>query len=242
MPLQWDLAALSGTAYDADGFLTAQPDTFGAPGAQAYEAHHPLGFAARPRAPDEAGAPNVLTALEGNRGHAWLLGDPRATAALPPLELGGACMYGSPVPGRTRPTCSVIYGTTGTWQTLVPYEATSLSIALDVATAGAESIRLDHGAGMGLSITAGDTFSCVLRNRAGDAYLEVNDEGAVVLGNTKIVGAVVLGTATPSAAQSFAMATPLAVWMAAVKAACAGAGIVIPDPPAGLASMMAKGL
>lgn len=250
----WDIAEATATSIDDDGFLVVQSDPLGddAIGSPDVEVHHPLGLLARPRDPDDGGSANVLTAREGNRTHAWICGDPRVTGLLPPLEVGGLALYASPVPGRARPTCTVVYGSTGTWQTLVPYGSAAHALTLDVATVGQETIRLDHGAGMGLTLTAGAKFSSVLRNRHGDAYVEVNDDGVSLNGNVQIVGAVVLGTQTPSAAQSFAMATPLAAWiaqavawMAAAVAACGPKGIALPAPPAapaGLASVMTKGL
>ncbi len=251
----WDIAEATATSIDADGFLVVQSDPLGdaAIGSPDVEVHHPLGLLARPRDTDDEGGANVLTAREGNRTHAWICGDPRVTGLLPPLETGGLALYASPVPGRARPTCTVVYGSTGTWQTLVPYGTAAHALTLDVATAGQEAIRLDHGAGMGLSLVAGGKFASVLRNRNGDAFVAVDDDGVTISTPTaKIVGAVVLGTATPSDAQSFAMATPLAAWIAQVAAwmasavsACAAAGITLPAPPAtpaGLASVMAKGL
>jgi len=250
----WDLAEATATSIDADGFLVVQADPLGddAIGSPDVEVHHPLGLLARPRDPDDGGSANVLTAREGNRTHAWICGDPRVTGLLPPLETGGLVLYASPVPGRARPTCTVVYGSTGTWQTLVPYGSAAHALTLDVATEGQESIRLDHGAGMGLTLTSGGKFSAVLRNRHGDAYVEVNDDGVSLNGNVQIIGAVVLGTQTPSLAQSFAMAAPLAAWIAQVAAwmaaavtACGAKGIALPAPPAaptGLASMMTKGL
>lgn len=250
----WDIAEATATSIDDDGFLVVQSDPLGddAIGSPDVEVHHPLGLLARPRDPDDGGSANVLTAREGNRTHAWICGDPRVTGLLPPLETGGLALYASPVPGRSRPTCTVVYGSTGTWQTLVPYGSAAHALTLDVATEGQESIRLDHGAGMGLTLTAGGKFSSVLRNRHGDAYVEVNDDGVSMNGNVQIIGAVVLGTQTPSLAQSFAMATPLAAWIAQVVAwmasavsACAPKGIALPAPPpapAGLASVMTKGL
>lgn len=251
MPLEWDLASLSGTSYDADGFLTAQPSTFDDEGAQGYEAHHPLGFFARPRDPSDDGAPNVLTALEGNRGHAWILGDPRVSGGLPAMQPGGAVMYAALPAGNVA--FSYLAGHAGIWQTLVPYASTACSVAIDTSTEGQESICLDHGAGMGLSLVAGGKYAATLRNRDGSAWLACDDDGVTISTPTaKIVGAVVLGTQTPAAAQSFAMSAPLAAWMAQVAAwmasaatACAAKGITLPAPPAapaGLASTMAKGL
>lgn len=251
----WDLGLVRVTTYDADGFLGCQVDLGdGAAdgGGPDLEVHHPLGFASRPRDPDERGC-TALYAWEGSRGHAWLCGDPRATETLPALEPGGAVMYGSPVPGRTRPTLAVIYGSTGTYQALTPYGSTAHTLALDVATDGAEVVRLEHGAGMGLTMVAGGANAVVLRNRTGAAWLSLDDDGITINASmVKLVGAMALGTQTPSAAQSFAMATPLAAWIAQVVAwmasavsACAPKGIALPAPPAapaGLASTMVKGL
>lgn len=106
--LQWDIQLVCGTAVDENGFLVAQPDAYGEQGAPAFEVHHPGGLWHCPDDPEidpatglpQAGkSAEMLTAIEGSLGHAWLLHDPRIVPGLP---LG--------VKGET-----VVYGTSGTF-------------------------------------------------------------------------------------------------------------------------------
>lgn len=99
--LTFDIQQVRGTEYDQNDLLVAQPDGDGDdPRVGGYELHHPYGFASR--APAAELSPegeivrscSLLVATKGNRTHAWLAGDSRTTALLPPLKLGETVQYG----------------------------------------------------------------------------------------------------------------------------------------------------
>jgi len=92
----------------------------------------------------------------------------------------------------------------------VPTKAHLFSID---GTTGNVSISLVHADGMGLLITAGGKNSTVLRNKAGDAYVEVNDDGVTVNGNTVVNGGMAVG---PVGATPVALATPLDTFLTMV--------------------------
>lgn len=101
--LGFDVGISMLSIYDEDGFLGVQVDAYGEEdsGVHPYEAHSPFGLLARPLDPelDAAGQPRsdracqVLYALEGGRGHAIPLGDPRVILKLPQLEKGETLLY-----------------------------------------------------------------------------------------------------------------------------------------------------
>lgn len=97
-----DIGHCALSVYDDDGFLTFQFDGQSDEGRlEPYEAMMPLGWLSRPLDPekDENGdvdpskACPLLVMMEGDRGHATPLGDPRIMAALPRLEKGEAMAY-----------------------------------------------------------------------------------------------------------------------------------------------------
>lgn len=102
---EWDIGCAVMSSYDVDGFLGVQIDAYGEQGSgvHPYEAHHLHGFISRPAdpvadasgAPDTSNACNVMFALEGGRGHAWVLEDPRVVPFLPTLRPGEAMFYGA---------------------------------------------------------------------------------------------------------------------------------------------------
>lgn len=103
----------------------------------------------------------------------------------------------------------------------MPYgdPATAMTIAVDVSTAGAESIQVVHGSGMGLTFTAGGKNAIVLHNKAGDAFLVIDDDGIKLnAANLATIGTATLGAqASPSdpVPQAIALAPPLqAAWTA----------------------------
>lgn len=78
-------------------------------------------------------------------------------------------------------------------------------------TAGNESISIVHGDGMAICINDG---GIVIRNAAGNAYLEVNSGGVVINGNTVLNGGATIGS--PTGALPVALAPALAAWTSAV--------------------------
>lgn len=99
---RWDLYTVALSDFDADGYLSVQPDAYGESesGLAAVELHSPYGFSARPLDPDTdaSGAATMgcmaLIGWEGGKGHAWLSYDPRAVPGLPPIKKGESIQYG----------------------------------------------------------------------------------------------------------------------------------------------------
>jgi hypothetical protein len=101
--LGFDIGLSVASIYDADGFLGVQVDAYGEQqsGVRDYELHAPFGFLSRPLDPSTdaqaqpvaTGACQVLYAMEGGRGHAWLSNDPRVIPLLPKLDKGGSIQY-----------------------------------------------------------------------------------------------------------------------------------------------------
>lgn len=101
--LAWDMGVVMLSAYDADGFLEVQYDAEGEneSGLLPYEAHSLGGLQHRPLdpvvdaegLPDEAQACTVLFATEGDKGHVFVLEDPRIVVNLPLLQKGETQIY-----------------------------------------------------------------------------------------------------------------------------------------------------
>jgi hypothetical protein len=82
-------------------------------------------------------------------------------------------------------------------------------------TAGNESIAIVHGDGMAITMMHGGKNSVVVKNKAGDAYVEVNDDGIVANGNLVVNGGATIGS--PTAAIPVALATPLIGYITALE-------------------------
>jgi hypothetical protein len=82
------------------------------------------------------------------------------------------------------------------------------------STTGNVAISLVHADGMGLLMTAGGKNSAVLRNKAGNAYVEVNDDGVTVNGQTVVNGGLAVG---PVGATPAAVATPVQTYLTALE-------------------------
>ena len=98
--------------------------------------------------------------------------------------------------GDQKATVQVIY---------VPYSFTAgtpakaHAITID-PTPGNESVTVVHGEGMALTMMAGGKNSVVLKNKTGNAYIEVNDDGITLSGNVVVAGGMVVGASVPGAA------------------------------------------
>lgn len=99
--LQWDIGTIRHVDYDEDGFASIQPDTFedGTGGTSPYEMHSPTGLYALPLGPDVDDAGNILIgatvfyAMEGGRGHALPMTDPRSIAKMANMKPGETLLY-----------------------------------------------------------------------------------------------------------------------------------------------------
>ena len=203
MALEVDLAISQVSDYDADGFPGAGCDWFGQDkaGVSPGEQLHPLGLLSRPRDPvvDDTGQPTmgatIMRLVEGNEEHAIALGDPRAVPKLPANDKGGTIVYADT--GEAALPFIRLSGTDGTIQLYVPYGNTAMTIALDVSTPGAESIQIVHGAGMAIRMVAGGTNATTISNKAGDAYVNVDDLGITLNGNLQAIGGLAVGVPSP---------------------------------------------
>lgn len=239
--LAWDLGTVTITDYDADGFPEVQVQTFAPsddPSAESMEMHHPFGFLSRPRDPDADGMGcQLFYAREGSRSHGLLSYDPRTIPLLPTLKKGGSVQYGATGSffefdgEQGSATCYVPYAFTGA----TPAHAHLL--ALDAQTAGAESISLVHGAGMALTMVAGGTNDVALKNKAGDAFVGVNDNGVSLNGDASVVGSLKVGVNYPTPATDLTGPVVLydafAVWVTAIQAWITGAIAACAAAPGG---------
>ena len=80
----------------------------------------------------------------------------------------------------------------------------------------------------GVSITLTKEKKIVLSNAAGNAYIEINDDGIVLNGNVKINGAMAMGSIV--SAGPVALAGPLEDWADAVEDRLNAAGFAIGGP------------
>lgn len=108
----------------------------------------------------------------------------------------------------------------------VPTKALTIEV---LGVDGEESISIIHGDGMAITMKHGGKNSVVIKNKAGDVYTEVNDEGIVQNGNMVVNGGMTVGS--PTAAQPAAIAAPLVTWAAAVVTALSGLGVTLPPLP-----------
>ncbi len=183
--------------FDADGFLGIQVQRNGgtASSCPPIELMQPFGFGSRPLDPDldsdgnPAAGCAVLYATEGDKLHAWLGPDPRLVKKQPQGTKGSAWVY------CATGSLLMLDGEKGTVQIYAPYSngSKTATIAIDLTTEGAESVQLIHGDGMAITMTAGGKNSVIIKNKAGDAYIEVNDDGIVLNGNVSIPGGAVVG-------------------------------------------------
>jgi hypothetical protein len=164
--LQFDFATAVLSEYDADGFLGIAVDHYGdddGGGAPPGEAHHPLGFAARPVDPQKSGpratvssGATVLHFFEGQRSHTIALQDHRFKA--PKLDKGGSSHYCPAVP-----LANATYDGRGNYKVTVPTGAT-----LTFEIAGGPSLVFD-----GATIKAGgDQAQALALGAALDALLK----------------------------------------------------------------------
>lgn len=188
----FELGACTLTEFDADGVLTAQVDGLGdEPRTEPYELHHPFGFAARPEDPEtgpngellEGKACNLLVGRDGTEAHAWLAADPRFVENFPPIEKGSSVQYCS------KPSFDLHSGKDGTKTVYVEYPDGSTA---HLGTFGFDGngdpiLELVHGEGMALTFFKS---KAILKNAAGNVYLEVGGDEIVANGNVRVVGDV----------------------------------------------------
>jgi hypothetical protein len=197
--IRYELGQALHTFYDAAGFLRAQPDAFGESAqVKAPETVHPLGFAARPPAtsknPDGSakggGGCKVRVGYDGNElHHTEFVGDQRDIANLPPIgEAGGSTQY---APGAAAPSFDKHDSEDGTKQIYVEIGDSAHLVTIGKDGNGDAIVEIVHADGMALTMLK---ESVVLKNKAGDVYLELKAGGGTLNGNWKVTGAFDVGS------------------------------------------------
>lgn len=239
-----DFAQVLLSEYDDDKHLGVSLDHYGEAeaGIPSAEVLAPLGTIARPMDADESndGSPDLASeALQmtvGDRVYAMPLNDPRVMATLPPVKKGGYLTYCPAAPG----SFFVFDGKRDdgknagsfTLSTKFAKGTKAHLLSLDVRDDGTASVMLMHGDGMGLMMTSGGKNSALLRNKAGAAFFEANDDGLVLVGKTKLQGSLTVGQM--AAADSLMKLKAFQAWAAAVEAKLAGLGAAVTPPFAAL--------
>lgn len=231
-----DFAQVLGSEYDDDGHIGLSLDHYGEEEAsgQAAELLCPLGIVVRPVDPDVSndGSPEgvspVLQMTEGDHVAAMPLNDPRVTSQLPKQKKGGFLTYCPAAPG----SFSVFDGLdpekkkrAGSFTLSAKYTSGSAKahfFQFDVREDGKEAVSLKHGEGMGLQMMSGGLRSAVFRNAAGNAFVELNDEGIILAGKIKQQGSMTVGQM--AAADSLMKIKPMMAYLAAIEAALSSLG------------------
>lgn len=226
--LAFDFGVATFSEYDSeDGHLGISFDHPGEnAGVPPAEAFSPFGFISRPLDPeaDAEATPTtgctVFLVQDGDAHHLMPLQDPRVTEILPQVRKGGAMFYcaagsyalwdGVDPNGINRP---------GSLTISAKYGDKSHLLTMNVRKDGKEDIQFRHGEGHGLVATAGGKKSALLRNAAGTAYFETNDDGNVIAGKTKVQGPLTVGDQAAAANGEVALAKPLLAALAAMAAA-----------------------
>jgi hypothetical protein len=153
------------------------------------------GFASRPADPGSGGAAMALWLQDGDQRRVLATRDNRRVEKVGDLKPGGVAIFSS----GTSNSFVTLDGENGTISIYSPYAYSSdvpgkaHLIALNTES-GNESISIVHGEGHSILMTT--SGSLVLKNKAGDAYIEINDGGIVLNGNVTINGGFVAGDVT----------------------------------------------
>lgn len=179
--MRWHFGSVTFSEYDEDGFLGVQCDVFGEidSGMPPFESLGTYGFANRPPDPGDDGASTVLYFYKGDQAFAIPFGDPRRTPSLPPLKKGSSIQY------CDRPSFDMHDGEDGTKTIYVEVGDSAHLVTIGIDGNGAPIVEVVHSEGMALTLLDGKS---ILKNAAGDAYVEVGASGIVLNGNVKITG------------------------------------------------------
>lgn len=190
--IRYELGQAIGTSYDADSILKAQPDGLGpSPKLGSYEVLHPLGFSSRPRDPDtdsagkahDGGGCNLRIGRDGTDIKVEFMGDARALAGIPPLNEGSSVQYAHTADGK--PSFHVIDGDDGTHQIYVEVGNSAHVITIGKDGNGESVLNITHADGMALELFK---KKAIIKNAAGDCFIELNESGGTLNGNWKVVG------------------------------------------------------
>lgn len=208
--IEFDFMMCAIADYDEDGHAQIQTDS---PGVDGSEGTHPaemltpLGFHARPLDPERGsgtdiglGVP-VLCVTSGDFRYVIPWNDPRDVGKLPKLRKGGTMLSGGA--GELR-SFAIFDGLdpsgkqqSGSFTLVTSYlkggAKKSLGFSMNVRTSGEEEISIVHGEGHRITMGASGSRSITLANAAGDAYVEIGDDGNVIAGPTRVQGGLTVG-------------------------------------------------
>ncbi len=192
-----DICVGTQTGYTDDGFLGVQIDEYGEEqaGAAASPVLHQYGFASRPKASGSNGVGVHVIHYDCGSGQrfAVLYHDPRVQERIPPLTEGSSVQYGD------WGGFAQFDEDTNTWTLYIPDGPTATKahlVQVGEDTNGVPAILIVHSSGMAITML---DKTMVLKNAAGDAYIELNESGGVLNGNWLITGSLSCGgeTAVP---------------------------------------------
>lgn len=185
--IRWELTTAVTSGYDENGFIGIQPAALGqSNGADAgmgpYQMVQPLGYYARPLDRDASGVGCwTLSAIEGGKGYAWCIQDPRYARKAPPLSKGSRAIVaddGAFILMDCDTETTTIYRPNKDGS-----KAHIVTIGKD--SNGAETLELRHSSGAYVSATD----SGIVVRGTGNGYLEVNGDKLNANGNFNCPGA-----------------------------------------------------
>jgi hypothetical protein len=225
-----ELGVAVASVYDDDGFLGIQVDTHGDndAGVPPFQALMPYGLLGRPLDPESTGEGcNVVFWPDGDESHCIALNDPRIAAVAPQATKGstGLC--------NARGAFQLLDYDSETLTIYVPLDDGDRAHVITIGKDdnGADYLGIVQCNGLAVSMLDDEL---VIKNRAGTAYIQVDDEGIILNGNVKLVGGLDVGGGT---ALPLVLAPAMLTWMNAVASAVGG--IPTGGPAAGAAIALA---
>jgi hypothetical protein len=218
----WE-AALTGV--DTDGFYGVQRTGQGGTesGLTPDRLYHTFGFVSRPLDPTSAGACQLFYQRAGTgEGYSWLANDPRLVSKYPQTKKGGSCQYAS------DGSFASFDPETHTWTLYVPY-ADGKAHLVTVGKDGNGTPILESAHGNGQAVTMLDR-SLVVKNCAGDGYIELNDSGCVINANLKLHGAAEINGAKITPTGDVVTSTGVSLTLHTHPTALGPSGPPIPTP------------
>lgn len=207
--------------YDDAGFIGIQVDAFGEldSGATPFDALHPYGFEGRPLdRSDTLDGADALYWYDGDEGHVMALGDGRGASYLPQLVKGSSRQY------NARGAFMLLDYDDETVTLYQPYDSGNKAhvLSMGVDGNGDDYVGLVQALGLALTMLG---KSLVIKNAAGDVFIELNDSGITINGNTTVYGGLNAGGA---AGLPVMMATAFSAWWTALGTAIAASGPTTP--------------
>jgi hypothetical protein len=205
------------SVYDDDGFVGIQCDVFGEAesGMPPFDAVHPYGFEGRPLDRDAALAgAEALYWFDGPEGHVMPLGDSRGAGYLPQLSKGSSRQYSA------LGQFMLLDYDAETATLYTPFDSQTKAHVLTMGKDGNGKPYVGIVQSEGLALLMLED-SLVIKNAAGDAYIELNSTGIVLNGNVKLVGGLDVGGGT---ALPLLIGTLFQAWWSALSATLTASG------------------